>query len=232
MVAPTRRSRVSVPLSVERIVEHAIALADREGLQALSMRRLGAELDADPMSVYHHVRDKQTLLALMADAVVARIRPHTEGDWMPAMRATVRAARAVVLQHPWVVAVLLGTPQPGPATMAYLDAVFGILRRGGLSLELTHHAIHLFGSRLLGFSQDLFDDRAAQRPGSAEREAQAAQWEGTMPYVAELARAAQHDGALGGCDDDEEFAFAVDVILEGLARRRAAGGGRNGAPTG
>jgi AcrR family transcriptional regulator len=205
---------------VGRITEHAIRIADAEGLDALSMRRLGAELGSDPMAVYHHVRDKQTLLQLMADSVVADIAPSTAGEWADGVRATVLAARAQVLAHPWVARVILDSDEPGPATLAYLDAVFGILRRGGLSLELTHHAIHLFGSRLLGFSQDLFDDRAPARPEPQEREVQAAAWETAMPYVAELARAARHDGALGGCDDDAEFAFAIDVILDALARRR------------
>jgi AcrR family transcriptional regulator len=214
-----RRSRVAVPLTVARIVEQALAIADREGLDALSMRRLGAELGADPMSVYHHVQDKRALLSLMADHVVGTIEPSVDGDWMTAIRATVTAARSAMLQHPWAARVILDSEQPGPATLAYLDTVFGTLRRGGLSLELTHHAIHLFGSRLLGFSQDLFDDSAAERPAADERGAQAAAWEQAMPYVAELARAAQHDGALGGCDDDAEFAFAVDLIVEGLARR-------------
>jgi AcrR family transcriptional regulator len=215
-----RRARVATPLSVDRIVDHAMGIADREGLDALSMRRLGAELGADPMAIYHHVRDKRSLLELMADRVVAGIAPDTGSQWQTAIRATVLRARGEMLRHPWMARVILDSDQPGPATLAYLDAVFGILRRGGLSLSLTHHAIHLFGSRLLGFSQDLFDDRAPERPDSAARESQAAEWETVLPYVAELARAARHDGALGGCDDDEEFALAIDVILEGLARRQ------------
>jgi AcrR family transcriptional regulator len=218
-MTPARRPRVGEQLTRERIVDLAIELADRDGLDGLSMRRLGAELGADPMSAYHHVTDKRTLLALMADRVVAGIEPVREGAWPDALRATILAARRTMLAHPWTATVLAEPGDPGPATMLYLDAVFGILRRGGLSLALTHHAIHLLGSRVLGFSQDLFDDRAAPRPDEGMRAAQAAQWEAMMPYVAELARGAAHDGALGGCDDDAEFAFALDVIVEGLQRR-------------
>jgi AcrR family transcriptional regulator len=204
---------------VGRIVERAIEIADRDGLAGLSMRRLGAELGADPMSVYHHVKDKKTLLGLMADGVVAEITPVLGDDWAGALRATVLSARRTMLTHTWAAQVVIEADEPGPATLAYLDAVFGILRRGGLSLDLTHHAIHLLGSRVLGFSQDLFDDKAAARPDQPMREQQAAQWAAALPYVAELAGAAQHGGALGGCDDDFEFAFALDVIIEGLQRR-------------
>ncbi|WP_392544783.1 TetR/AcrR family transcriptional regulator [Oryzobacter telluris] len=214
-----RRTRVAEPLSVERIVERAVELADQGGLDGLSMRRLGAELGADPMAVYHHVADKATLLALMADRVVAEIVPVVEGPWSDALRGTVLAARRVVLQHPWAARVLVDVVEPGAATLRYVDTVFGILRGGGLSVELTHHAVHLLGSRLLGFSQDLFDDKAAPRPDSAAREEAAARFAQALPHIAEMARAASHEGDLGGCDDDAEFAFALDVVIEGLARR-------------
>ncbi|HWR85888.1 MAG TPA: TetR/AcrR family transcriptional regulator [Rhodoglobus sp.] len=217
-----RKPRVAEPLALDRIVEQAIAVADRDGLGGLSMRRLGGELGADPMSIYHHVPGKDALLAAMVDRVVAGIRPAAEGEWADALRATVLGARAVMLRHPWAARALEGRADPTPATIAYLDAVMGILRRGGLSLELVHHAIHLLGSRVLGFSQDLFDDSTDQDPSPEQRAAQAEAWASALPYVAELALAATHDGGLGGCDDDEEFAFALDVIIEGLARRASA----------
>ena len=97
----------------------------------------------------------------------------------------------------------------------------GILRDGGVSLELTHHALHVLGSRVLGFSQDLFEDKTAERPDLAAAAAMAARFAETHPHVAEMAMAVSHDGGLGGCDDDLEFAFALDLILDGLARRVA-----------
>jgi hypothetical protein len=87
---------------------------------------------------------------------------------------------------------------------------------------MPHHALHVLGSRVLGFSQDLFDDAPDDPPGPAVAAVQAAAWAATHPHLAELAMAATHDGALGGCDDDEEFAFSLDLILEGLERRRAS----------
>src|SRR5690349_22979252 len=97
---------MAAPLTPERIVETAIAMAGRDGLDGLSMRRLGAELGVDPMSAYHHVRDKDRLLALMIDAVVAGIRPVRDGEWTDALRGTLLAARSTMLSHPWAAKVL------------------------------------------------------------------------------------------------------------------------------
>lgn len=212
---------MAAPLTPDRIVDTAITVADRDGLDGLSMRRLGAELGVDPMSIYHHVRDKDRLRALMIERIVAGIQPVREGEWTDALRRTLLAARATMLQHPWAAKVLADGVEPTPAVITHVDTVVGILRGGGLSVGLAHHALHVLGSRILGFSQDLFDDAADPRPDAAAREAQALAWADTLPHIAELARAADHDGGLGGCDDDEEFAFALDLIIDGLARRRA-----------
>jgi len=211
---------MATPLSVERIVDTAISMADRDGLEGLSMRRLGAELGVDPMSVYHHVRDKEALLALMVDRVVGRLSPTREGPWADALRATILEARATMLEHPWTAKALAEGAEATPAIIGHVDAILGILRGGGLSVALAHHALHLLGSRILGFSQDLFDDSAEPRPDAAAREAQAAAWAPTLPHVAELASTADHEGGLGGCDDDAEFLFALELIIEGLERRR------------
>ncbi|QTE30493.1 TetR/AcrR family transcriptional regulator [Pengzhenrongella sicca] len=209
------------PLSPERIVDAAIALADREGLEGLSMRKLGVDLGVDPMSVYHHVADKSALLALMVDRVVGQVEPVRVGGWAEALRGTILGARATMLRHPWAAKVLAAGTEATPAIIGYVDAILGILRGGGLTVGLAHHALHVLGSRILGFSQDLFDDAAEPRPDLAARAALAARWAQTLPNVAELALAADHDGGLGGCDDDAEFAFALDLIIEGLALRHA-----------
>ena len=101
-----------------------------------------------------------------------------------------------------------------------LDAILGTLRRGGFPLDEALHAIHLLGSRMLGFTQDLFDDSGESTP--EETAALVEQIGDAFPHVAELALAATHDGPLGGCDDDLEFELGLDLILEGLERRRDA----------
>jgi AcrR family transcriptional regulator len=218
----TARSPRPERLSRERIVNEAIVLADRDGLDALSMRRLAASLGVDPMSLYHHVRDKEALLDAIGDALVTRIeRPEAAGEWTVQLRELILAARAVMLRHPWSARVLQSRVQPGAATIAHIDAVLGILRGGGVSLEVAHHALHVLGSRVLGFSENLFDD-APSETDPALVAAQARAWAPMLPHVAELALAATHDGVLGTCDDDAEFAFALDLILDGLHRRAAS----------
>jgi hypothetical protein len=127
-------------------------------------------------------------------------------------------ARRVMLRHPWAVRVFEARDTPTPAVLQHIERVLAIMRAGGCSVDLSHHAIHLLGSRILGFSQDLFDDSPAQPPPPDV----AAAWADSMPHVAELAAAVTHDGALSGCDDEYEFAFALDLLLDGLERRRLA----------
>ena len=136
------------------------------------------------------------------------------------LRTTVLGARSVVLRHPWAPRIIETREDPGPSGLRYYDGVMGILRDGGFSLEMTHHAIHLLGSRMLGFTQDLFDDSPDVDP--AVLTAMAAALAESHPYVSEMALGVTHDGGLGGCDDDVEFAFGLDLILDGLERLRAA----------
>ena len=217
----TTASRASTRLSREGIVAAAIELADRDGLAATSMRRLAQHLGVDAMSIYYHVKDKDTLLAAIADAVVAKIpiKDYKSGSWTHDARELIMAARQTMLSHPWAARVLEGRDQPTPAVLLHLERVLAIMRAGGCSVDLGHHAIHLLGSRILGFSQDLFDDD----PDTSPPPEVLAAWAQTMPHIVELATAVTHDGALGGCDDDGEFAFALDLLLEGLERRRLSG---------
>lgn len=202
----------------------AVGLADRDGVPALSMRRLGQELGVDPMSLYTHVRDKDDLLDAVVDQVIAQIEPRlVPGDWAASLRGTLLSARAAMLRHPWAPRLVVERQAATPAALRHVDAVLGVLRGGGFPLELAHHALHVLGSRILGFDQSPFDD--STQPGAAPDPARVQAWVATLPHVAELALAATHDGALGACDDDEEFAFALDLILDGLERRRALAAG-------
>lgn len=217
-----RSPRTHPALSRDRILDAAIALADRDGIESLSMRRLGQELGVDPMSLYNHVRDKDDLLDGIADAVVGQIqaRPGEDG-WKPALRDAVLAARSTMLRHPWAAGVLESRTTPGPATMRHMETVLGILRDGGYSIELAHHVLHVLGSRVFGFSQDLFDDKSEPNPSPDELAAMAEAW-AAYPRIAELALAVTHEGGLGGCDDDVEFTFGLDLILDGIERLRPA----------
>jgi AcrR family transcriptional regulator len=209
---PEKRQQRS-PLTRERVLKAAVRLADHEGIEAVSMRRLGTELGIEAMSLYTHVRDKDDLLRGMVELVIREIPIHRDGsDWKAALRATVLGARRVVLRHPWAPRIIESRDDPGPSGLRYYDGVMGI------SLEMTHHAIHLLGSRMLGFTQDLFDDSPDVDPAALT--AMAAALAESHPYVSEMAVGVTHDGGLGGCDDDVEFAFGLDLILDGLERLR------------
>jgi hypothetical protein len=164
----------------------------------------------------------------VADQVVAEIElpGAAVDDWAATMRATILSARATMLRHPWVASVVASRVQPGPATMRYMDTVFGILLDGGFSLDLSHHALHVIGSRILGFTQDLWNDSPETRADPETQAIMARQLAAAFPRLGELAMAASHEGGLGGCDDDVEFAFGLDLILDGLERRRLAAAGQ------
>ena len=213
-----------IPLSKERVLRAAVDLADRGGSEAVSMRKLGQELGVDAMSLYHHVQNKDDILDGIADVVVGEIDiSPTDTDWKVAIRRLVISARTVMLRHAWAPRVIESRTDPGPATMRYMETVLAILRDGGFSLDLAHHAMHVLGSRVLGFNQDLFDDSATSRLDPQTAALLARQMAETYPYISELALAVSHEGGLGGCDDDVEFAFGLDLIVNGLERLRAAG---------
>jgi AcrR family transcriptional regulator len=211
-----------VSLSRERVLRAAVALADEIGIESLSMRRLAEGLGVVPMALYKHVANKEELLDGMVDVVVGEIDGPTGGaDWKDAVRQRILSARRSLLRHPWGSRVIESRTNPTPAVLAYLDSTIGMLRAGGFSVELTHHALHAVGSRLYGFTQEVFDDSPGLDP-----EAQALvvrELAGRHPHLAELAGAVYHDGAsvVGqGCDDQFEFEFALDLLLDGLERLR------------
>jgi len=206
------------PLSRARILEAAVVAADEGGLEGLSMRRLGQALGVDPMALYRHVRDKDDLLDGLRDVVLGEIPVvEAEPDWRAAMRRQTLGAREVMRRHPWAPRLLEDRAQ-GPSIIAYVDVVLGIFHAGGLSTALAHHALHVLGSRVVGFTQDLFED-AGDPEADPEAAAAFARSIATIhPHVARLAVAVSHEGGLGGCDTDAEFVFALDFLLDGLER--------------
>jgi AcrR family transcriptional regulator len=211
-----------VPLSRERVLHAAVALADGHGVEAISMRRIASELGVVPMALYKHVSSKDELLDGMIDVVVGEIGPPAGGsDWKAAVRRRVLSARGVLLRHPWASRVIESRTDPTPVVLGYMDSMIGMFRAGGFSIDLTHHAMHAMGSRLLGFSQELFDDTAEVGPELPAEAVRALA--GRYPNISELVTAITHDQAsvVGpGCDDQFEFEFALDLMLDGLERLR------------
>ncbi len=220
-IEETERARE--PLTKERILGAAITLADEGGVESLSMRRLAQELGVVPMALYKHVANKDELLDGMIDVVVAEIDPPIQGvNWNTTMRERILSARRALLRHPWATSVLESRGEPTPTVIGYIDSMMGVFLDGGFSIDLMHHAMHVMGSRMLGFSQELFDDTASM---PAEEAAEMwMQMADIYPNIAKLIPVAAdtHEGPVvgGGCDDQFEFEFALDLVLDGLERLR------------
>jgi len=230
--ADTTTGQPRVPLSRRRVLRGAVELADRGGLDALTMRRLAQELGVEAMSLYHHVANKEAILDGVIEVVLGEIldaveradAPAPEDDWPTAMRTRILAAREVLLRHPWAPQVLETRTTMSPAVISYYDGVLGILRAGGFSYDLAHHALHALGSRALGFTQELFapDDGDAPDADAATMLEQGAD---QFPHIVEMLAEIAHDDpdtTLGWCDDQFEFEFGLDLVLDGLERRRAS----------
>jgi AcrR family transcriptional regulator len=208
------------PLTRERVLQTALDLADRDGLEALSMRRLGPELGVEAMALYRHVRDKDDLLDGLLEALVGQIeivRP--DRDWKAALREQSMTARRTLLRHPWARRLLEERGTAGSAMLDYIEGVLAILRAGGFTLDLAHHALHVLGARIFGFNQDIFEDSTPTDPSAPPDPIRSGLLADRYPRITELATSVSHDGVLGACDDDVEFAFGLDLVLEGLERR-------------
>lgn len=219
MVQQTHAVR-RVPLSRDRVLRTAVALADDVGIESLNMRRLAQELGVVPMALYKHVANKDELLDGMVDVVVGQIHPPVPGaEWKNAVRQRILSARRALLAHRWAARVIQARANPTPAVLDYMDSLIGMFRIGGLSADLTHHAMHALGSRMLGFTQDLFNDTPSVDPDV--QTAMLREMAERRPYLTEMASAATHDdeSIIGsGCDDQFEFEFALDILLDGFER--------------
>jgi AcrR family transcriptional regulator len=221
-VAAVRRT----PLNRDRVLSAGVALADEAGIEALSMRHLAQELSVVPMALYKHVANKEELLDGMVDVIVGEIDPPAHSaDWKVAIRQRILSARRALLRHRWASQAIESRANASPVVLDYMNSLIGMFRAGGLSVDLTHHAMHALGSRMWGFTQEVFptppppddpDLRAAMFGQFAER----------YPHIIEIATAGAHDGesAVGpGCDDQFEFEFALDVLLDGFERLHQRG---------
>lgn len=222
------------PLSRERVCRTAVEVADESGLGAVTMRRLAEVLGVEAMSLYYHVPNKDDVLDGMVDAIAAEINAAVAAldpgpDWRASVRRRILAARQVLLRHRWAPGLLAARNPTSMAVMRYHDGLVGLMHDGGLSYDLIHHGLHALGSRALGFVQELAD--TGDTPVSDEAlDAMA----GHLPHLAGMLREVAHDdpdSTLGWCDDQTEFEFGLDLILDGLDRARsaatAAAGGRS-----
>jgi AcrR family transcriptional regulator len=210
------------PLSKGKVLRAAVALADKDGIESLSMRKLAEELRVVPMALYKHVASKDELLDGMIDVVVGEIDPPVAGaEWKSAIRQRILSARRALLRHPWASRVIESKKTPTPLVLEYMDSMIGLFRAGGFSVNLTHHVMHTIGSRVMGFTQELFNDSRTVDPEM--QEIMLREMAPKFPNVLAIAMAASHEGesVVGpGCDDQYEFEFALDLLLGGFERLR------------
>jgi AcrR family transcriptional regulator len=224
-VAPTQQRE---PLSKDRVLRAAMELADREGIEALSMRRLASELGVEAMSLYYYVKSKDDILDGIVDLALGEVEPPSSGsDWKSAVRESAISYHDTLRRHRWVTSV----PTSGDASVAqlrYMDALLRRLREAGLSPELTHHAYHALDSHVVGSALWL-----ARVPPKDELDALARDVLRQLPvdsYPDLVLHVQQHlSRAARGM---KFFEFGLDLILDGIERRRDASLSAASAPRG
>jgi AcrR family transcriptional regulator len=219
------RAAQRIPLNRERVLHAAVALADESGSESLSMRKLGEAVGVEAMSLYHHVTNKDDLLDGMIDVVFGEIElPSDCGDWMGSMRRRALSARQVLARHGWAIRFMESRTSPGPATLRHHDAVLGCLRNAGFSVQLAAHALSVLDSYIYGYALQErslpFD--TPQQTAELAQEILARFPVNEYPHLAELT--AEHV-LQPGYDYGNEFAFGLDLILEGLERASSSAAG-------
>jgi AcrR family transcriptional regulator len=212
----TREERL--PLSRERVLLGAVAVADAGGIAGLTIRSLAQELGVKPMAVYHYVANKSEILDGIVDVVFAEIDlPPRNGDWQNEIRQGAASARAALRRHPWALGLLESRKTPGPATLRHHDTMIGTLRAAGFSVEATAHAYALIDSYVYGFALQ----EAALPFDGPETVADVAEPmmgdfdEGEYPHLVEMAT-----GFIlqPGYDFGHEFEIGLNLILDALTR--------------
>ncbi|TMF13638.1 MAG: TetR/AcrR family transcriptional regulator [Chloroflexi bacterium] len=212
-----REAKRRAALTRERILRAAISLADRDGIESLSMRKLGHKLGVEAMSLYNHVRNKVDMLDGMVDVVFGEIDLPANGiDWRTAMRQRAISARQALSRHPWAIGLMESRATPGPATLRHHDAVLGSLRTAGFSVDLAAHAYSILDGYTYGFTLTELtlpfrNSEIAEVAGNIMEGFRP----GDYPHLAEMAV----DRAMKpGYNYGDEFEYGLDLILDGIER--------------
>ena len=211
------------PLTRERVLEGAVALADTIGVETLTIRRLAQELGVKPMTIYHYVPGKDAILDGMVDLVFAEIDLPAGDGWRAALRHRCMSAREVLRRHPWAPPLMESRTNPGPATLRHHDAVLACLLAGGLSLQTTAHTVAVLDSFIYGFAlqEANLPFGGSERIGELAEQIVDAMPEDEYPAMVEFTR----DHVLRpGYSFGRSFEFGLDLLLDGLESAAAAEG--------
>lgn len=211
----TKAGKKRVQLTKERVFETAVRLADEDGVEALTMRKLAKKLGVEAMSLYHHVADKEAILDGMVEFVFAEVELPDGGDWRSAMRERASALRDVLIRHSWSVSLLDSRRNPGEATLRHQDWVLGSLYDGGFSVALAAHAAALLDSYVYGFA---VQEVSLPFDTSEELEELVGEMLERMPadLYPNLTVMARDHVMKPGYAFANEFEFGLDLILDGL----------------
>jgi AcrR family transcriptional regulator len=198
------------PLTRDAIVEAALALLERDGLQALSMRRLAHELGAGAASLYWHVGDKEELLSLMLDRIVGEaelIEPRAE-NWQEQVKEMLRATRRLMLKRRDAAQLSLGRVPAGPNSLPVMERTLAVLAAAGLPPRVISYAADMFSLFVGGFAFEESMPRVGDPAAIAE-------YFGSLPperfpTLTALATELTEGGA------DERFEFAIELLVRGL----------------
>lgn len=217
-----RAAKRRAVLTRDRVLRAAITLADRDGIESLSMRKLGQKLGVEAMSLYNHVRNKEDMLDGMVDVVFSEIDLPASGvDWRTAMRQRAISVHQVLLRHPWANGLMESRTTPGPANLRHHDAVLGSLRSAGFPVEMAAHAYSILDGYIYGFT--LTESTLPFRNSKEAKEVAGNLLEGfrpgEYPHLAEMAidRAMKPGFSYGN-----EFEYGLDLILDGIMRARSS----------
>ncbi|WP_062289116.1 TetR/AcrR family transcriptional regulator [Demequina phytophila] len=205
-------------LSRERVITAAMELADRDGIESLTIRALAEDLGTKPMTIYHHVAGKEVLLDGMVDIVFSEIEnPPTDLEWREALRVRCRSARVVLARHPWSVPLLESRTSPGPELLRHHEAVLATLARGGLPLPQMAHAYAVLDSFVYGFALQEANLPVQGGEGMAEvaQEIAAAFDPGAYPN---LVRLTVDHVMKPGYSFGSSFDVGLEMLLDGIAR--------------
>jgi AcrR family transcriptional regulator len=203
-------------LTRESVLRTALAIADEEGMDSLSMRLLGRRLGVEAMSLYNHVANKDDILDGILDLFVEEIAIPSGTDWRLAMRERAVSARLAFKKHPWASALMDSRVSSGPARLRYFDTMIGTLHRAGFSLEQAARAYSVLDSFIYGFARQSLnvassDEKPAKTQAKAFRDAMPDE---VYPYLAQMAELTMKNGY----DEVADFEFGLDLILDGLER--------------
>jgi len=217
------RPKKRAPLSPEKVLTTALRIADKKGLEALSMRNLAQALKVEAMSLYNHVPGKEALLDGLVERVVGELElPAVGGDWRAAMRGRAMTAHRVLMAHPWATQLLVSRINVGPNMLRYIDRTVGCLREAGFSWAMADHAWNTLDAFTYGFTlQRLNFPLEPEQYASAASQFLPMIPAATHPYMNGLSQeiiAKRHDGL-------QHLELGLDLLLEGLEAMRTREGG-------